>query len=82
MDLVSPHVKLGPVTTDNQAVFVVVRKRITNYCVSFIGIVKKRSARIFLPHTVIQYGIPSSIIFIDYVRNYVYGIFMIVKLFV
>lgn len=40
VDLVSPHVKLGPVTTNNQAVFINIEKRITNDRVIHISLLR------------------------------------------
>lgn len=40
MDLVSPHVKLGTVTTNNQAVFINVYKRITNNYIIHIPLLR------------------------------------------
>lgn len=40
VDLVSPHVKLGPVTINNQAVFINIQKRITNDRVIHISLLR------------------------------------------
>lgn len=40
VDLVSPHVKLGPVTTNNQAVFINIQKRITNDRIIHISLLR------------------------------------------
>lgn len=65
INLVSPHVKLGPVTINNQAVFINVLKHITNKWVIYISLLQLavdiiKNMRIFFFRTVIQYDVLST----------------------